>query len=58
MYFQIYEDKRGEWRWRLKAGNHQIIGGSGEGYTDKDHCKRMVENIRKNAGDADVMEVE
>lgn len=30
MYFEIYKDARGEFRWRLKAGNHQSIATSGE----------------------------
>ena len=26
MYFEIYKDAKGEYRWRLKAANHQIFG--------------------------------
>lgn len=25
MYFEIYKDAKGEYRWRLKAANHEII---------------------------------
>ncbi len=32
MYFEIYKDAKGEYRWRLKAANHEIIA-QGEGYT-------------------------
>ena len=30
--FEVYQDKRGEWRWRRKATNGQIVGASSEGY--------------------------
>lgn len=32
MKFEIYKDKKGEYRWRLKARNGRITGTSGEGY--------------------------
>lgn len=31
----IYQDHANEWRWRLKAGNHEVIADSGEGYVTK-----------------------
>lgn len=36
MTFEIYQDKRGEWRWRLKALNNRTIADSGEGYQQKE----------------------
>ncbi|MCR6651405.1 MAG: YegP family protein [Cellvibrionaceae bacterium] len=48
--FEIYKDKAGEYRFRLKAGNGQIILAS-EGYTDKAGCSNGVESVRKNAPD-------
>ena len=33
--FEVYKDKRGEYRWRRKAVNGAIIGASSEGYTKK-----------------------
>lgn len=54
--FQIYTDKRGEFRFRLTAKNGQTIAVS-EGYTGKDSCLNGVESVRKNAPDADVKEV-
>lgn len=35
MKFHIYQDKRGEWRWRLKARNGRIVADSGEGYVTR-----------------------
>lgn len=32
---QVFKDAKGEFRWRRRAGNHQIISTSGEGYTTK-----------------------
>ena len=35
--FEVYQDKAGQYRFRLKAGNGQTIA-SGEGYTTKKAC--------------------
>lgn len=53
--FEIYQDKAGEYRFRLKAGNGQVIT-VGEGYTTLANCKNGVESVKKNAPDADVVE--
>ena len=34
--WDIYQDKRGEWRWRRRAVNGNIIGAASEGYKSKD----------------------
>ena len=52
--FEMYTDKAGEFRFRLKAKNGQIIA-TGEGYKAKAGCKNGIESIRKNAPDADVI---
>lgn len=41
MKYEMYKDNRGEWRWRLKAGNGEIIA-SGEGYHNKQDCQYAV----------------
>ena len=46
--FELYQDKKGEYRFRLKAGNGQIIL-VGEGYVSKSGCKNGINSIRKNA---------
>ncbi|MEO0999126.1 MAG: DUF1508 domain-containing protein [Pseudomonadota bacterium] len=33
--WEFYQDKRGEWRWRRKASNGQVVGASSEGYKGK-----------------------
>jgi len=46
--FEIYKDKAGEFRFRLKASNGQIILAS-EGYKAKTSCKNGIESVRKNS---------
>lgn len=55
--FELYEDKKGEFRFRLKAKNGQIIA-TGEGYKAKAGCKNGIESIKKNVVDAKIVEVE
>ena len=51
--FEIYTDKAGELRFRLKATNGQIIGAS-EGYKSMDSCVNGIESVKKNAVDAKI----
>ena len=55
--FEIYQDKKGEYRFRLKARNGEIIA-TGEGYVAKASCLNGVESVRKNAPEAPVVEAE
>ena len=48
--FEIYKDKRGEFRFRLKARNGQTILAS-EGYSSKSGCDNGNESVRKNSVD-------
>ena len=48
--FEIYKDKRGEFRFRLKASNGQNILAS-EGYKGKPSCKNGIESVKKNSPD-------
>ena len=51
--FEVYLDKKGESRFRLKAKNGQIIA-TGEGYKAKASCLAGVESVRKNAADGKI----
>ena len=53
--FEMYEDKAGEFRFRLKARNGEIIAVS-EGYTAKAGCLNGIESVQKNAADAEIVE--
>ena len=46
--FEVYLDKAGEYRFRLKATNGKIIVAS-ESYKSKDSCMNGIESVKKNA---------
>ena len=54
---EMYLDKAGEYRFRLKARNGEIIATS-EGYKAKAGCLNGIESVRKNAPDAAIERVE
>ena len=51
--FEVYQDKAGEYRFRLKATNGQIIAVS-EGYKALSGCMNGIESVKKNA-DAEIV---
>ena len=53
--FEIYRDKAGEFRFRLKATNGQIIA-TGEGYSSLANCQNGVESVKRNAPDSEIVE--
>ena len=53
--FEMYEDKAGEYRFRLKARNGEPIGKS-EGYKAKDSAENGIASVGKNAPEAEVVE--
>ena len=55
--YELYQDKAGEFRFRLKARNGEIIGKS-EGYKAKASAKKGIASIGRNAPDAAVVVVE
>lgn len=55
MKFQIYKDSAGQWRWRLRAANGEIIAISSESYVQKADCQHGVKLV-KSCGDARVEE--
>ncbi len=55
--FEVYTDKGGEFRFRLKARNGEIIAVS-EGYKAKASCLNGIESVRKNAPEAEIVETE
>lgn len=54
--FELYTDRSGAFRFRLKARNGQIIAVS-EPYTAKASCLGGIESVKENAGHAEVDEV-
>lgn len=53
--FEVYLDKAGEFRFRLKATNGQIIAVS-EGYKALSGCMNGIESVKKNAASDIVMQ--
>ncbi|MBQ3081927.1 MAG: YegP family protein [Clostridia bacterium] len=53
--FEIYKDKAGEFRFRLKATNGQVIAVS-EGYKAMASCENGIESVKKNSADAAIVE--
>jgi len=54
--FELYSDSSGGYRFRLKAGNGEIIATS-ESYTTKSAAQGGIESVKNNAPGADVVEV-
>nr|WP_136716225.1 HVO_2922 family protein [Halorientalis salina] len=56
--FELFEDNAGEWRWRLRHSNGNIIADSGEGYTEKANAKKGIRSVKTNAPDAAIEELD
>ena len=52
--FEVYTDKAGEFRFRLKATNGQVIAVS-EGYKALAGCMNGIESVKKNAADSEIV---
>ena len=48
--FEVYRDRAGEHRFRLKAGNGEVILTS-EGYNEKSGCTNGIRTVRRNSVD-------
>lgn len=55
--FEVYKDKSGEYRFRLKAVNGEPIA-SGEGYKTKAACLNGIESVKKSAPVAEVVVID
>ena len=51
--FEIYRDEGGEYRWRFRADNGEIVA-SGEGYRRKEDCEHAVRLIKDQAPQAEM----
>jgi uncharacterized protein len=52
--FQLYKDRKGEYRWHLRARNGEIIADSNEGYSSKASCKHGIDLVKQQAANAEV----
>jgi uncharacterized protein YegP (UPF0339 family) len=53
---EVYPDKSGQYRFRLKAANGEIIAVS-EGYSSHASCMNGIESVKTNAPTATIVEV-
>ena len=49
--FELYRDRAGAYRFRLKSGNGRVIAVS-EGYAGKSGCLSGIESVKKSAAEA------
>lgn len=49
MKFQLYKDKQGEYRWRLRHSNGNILATASEGYSSKAAALKCIENVKGSA---------
>ena len=55
MYYEKRKDGNGEWRWRLRGGNHEIIS-HGESYVSESGCDHAIA-LNKSSANAPVHKV-
>jgi len=55
--FEIYEDNAGEWRWRVRHDNGEIIADGGEGYATRGGLLSAIEGIRRYVSVANYLDV-
>ena len=55
--YEVYQDKAGEYRFRLKARNGEIIATS-EGYKKKASCLNGIDSVKRNAPEAEIVKIE
>lgn len=54
--FEVYTDKAGKFRFRLKAANGEVIA-SGEAYESKAACQKGIDSVIRNAADCSIVDM-
>lgn len=52
MYFIIYKDVSGQWRWNLNAANNKVIAMSSESYINKQDALHAINLVKSGAAGA------
>jgi uncharacterized protein YegP (UPF0339 family) len=55
MTFEVYKDAKGEFRWRLRHQNGNVLATASEGYSSKAACLKCIDNVQ-NSGSAEIVE--
>ncbi|MEF8851607.1 MAG: HVO_2922 family protein [Haloarculaceae archaeon] len=56
--FELYEDRGGKWRWRLRHRNGNIVADGGQGYSSRQKARQGLKSVKRNAAGAEVIEQE
>lgn len=56
MRYEIYKDHAGDWRWRLRAQNGNVVAESGEGYRHRADCENAI-RLTQNSAQAPVVDM-
>jgi uncharacterized protein YegP (UPF0339 family) len=56
MKFEVYKDRKGEHRWRLRHGNGNILATASEGYSSKAGAMKCIENVQ-SSGAAEIITI-
>ncbi|MDB5591041.1 DUF1508 domain-containing protein [Enterovirga sp.] len=49
MRFELHKDAAGDWRWRLRATNGNVVADSAEGYRNREDCERGIALVKSSA---------
>jgi len=52
--FELFPDRGGKWRWRLRHDNGEIIADSGQGYASKQKAKQGLRSVKTNVRGAEI----
>jgi uncharacterized protein YegP (UPF0339 family) len=55
--FEVYKDRAGEFRWRLRATNSQVMAMSPDSYKAKRDCLNAIESVKRDVANAPVEDV-
>jgi uncharacterized protein len=56
MRYEIYKDHTGDWRWRLRTQNGNVVAESGEGYRNRADCENGI-RLTQNSAQAPVVDM-
>lgn len=50
--YELFKDRGGDWRWRLRGGGSEVVATSGESFGSRLGARRALVRARAHAGDA------
>lgn len=56
MKFEVYEDKAGEYRWRLLESNGQLTADAGKGYLRREDAHRAITTLLAGINDVVIVD--